>query len=105
MTYSSSVISLQAKQKCELEALVRSSKTTQKAARRAQALLELGGGAKKCECSRFLMAIRSNILMAWARYFGVHVERPRMKASCEADELGGFFQAVAVAIDFRRPAI
>ena len=52
MTYSSAVISLQTKQKNELEALVRCSKTPQKAARRARALLELGAGAMKAETAR-----------------------------------------------------
>lgn len=52
MTYSSAVIFLHPKQKNELEELVRCSKTPQKAARRARALLELGNGARKAETAR-----------------------------------------------------
>jgi len=52
MAYSSSVIVLQAKQVSELEALVRCSKTPQKVARRARALLEMGAGARKAETAR-----------------------------------------------------
>jgi transposase len=68
MTYSSSVVSLQAKQKTELEALARSSKTPQKLARRARALLELGAGAKKAETARKHEVSRPT-LNAWIARF------------------------------------
>ena len=68
MTNSSAVPSLSATQRSELDAQVRSSRTPQKAARRARALLALDQGEKKATVARRLEVSRPT-LNAWIRRF------------------------------------
>ncbi len=62
------VLTLRSKQKSELAALVRSSRTPQKVARRARALLELNEGAKKAGTARKFEVSRPT-LNAWIARF------------------------------------
>ena len=100
MTYSSSVVSLQAKQKIELEALIRCSKTPQKAARRARALLELGAGAKKAETARKheISRVTLNAWIARFRKAGVpgilkDAPRPGRKKSIPESQIRAILEA------------
>jgi len=82
MPYSSPVFALLKTQKTELDALVRSTKTPQKVARRARALIELDRGEKKAAVARKFEISRPT-LNAWITRFtrsgisGILTDAPR----------------------------